>query len=114
MEHIMKPFLISTIALPALSLAAWAQTDTRPLYGYESHMWSGSGWMFLGPLMMILFLAGIVALVVLAVRWMGGPVQGMGAAPLSGKTPLDILRDRFARGEIERDEFEERRRALGE
>jgi len=31
-----------------------------------------------------------------------------------GRTPLDILRERFARGEIDKDEFEERRRVLGE
>jgi putative membrane protein len=31
-----------------------------------------------------------------------------------GKGPLDILRERFARGEIDTTEFEERRRALGE
>ena len=75
-------------------------------------MWGGGGWFFLGPLMMILFLAGIVALVVLAVRWAGG--EGMGRSQASGRAPLDILRERFARGEIDRDEFEERRRALGE
>mgnify|MGYP003674007161 CR=1 FL=1 len=108
----MKTFLLSTIALPALSVAAWAQQDARPLYGYESHMWNGGGWFFLGPLMMILFLAGLVALVILAVRWAGG--DGMGRPQAPGRTPLDILRERFARGEIEREEFEERRRALGE
>jgi putative membrane protein len=27
-------------------------------------------------------------------------------------TPLDILRERFARGEIDKDEFEERRKVL--
>jgi putative membrane protein len=70
--------------------------------------------MFFGPLMMILFIAAIVVVVVLLVRWLGG--AGHGAAPHSppGRTPLDILKERFARGEIDKDEFEERRRTLGD
>ncbi len=108
-------FFASTAALlgPAgLSSAAWAQERTGFYDG--SHMWGGGWWMFFGPLMMILFIAAIVVVVVLAVRWLGGPSHG-GAiyAPL-GKTPLDILKERFAHGEIDKDEFEERRRTLGE
>lgn len=73
-------------------------------------MWPGM--MFLGPLMMILFVAAVVVLVVLAVRWMGG---SGGAAPgASQSRALDILKERFARGEIDEKEFETRRRALGE
>ncbi len=68
--------------------------------------------MILGPLMMIAFIAVVIVVVVLAVRWLGG--AGHGAAAPPGKTPLDILKERFALGEIDKDEFEERKRVLSE
>ncbi len=80
-------------------------------------MWEW-GWygMFLGPLVMILFVAAIVVVVVLIIRWLGGAGHGSATSPgpAPGKTPLDILKERFARGEIDKEEFEERRRVLGE
>ncbi|MCE3248197.1 MAG: hypothetical protein K0R41_2022 [Geminicoccaceae bacterium] len=73
-------------------------------------MWPGHGYgMFLGPIMMILLVAAVVVLAVVALRWLGRALQGS-ARP----TPLDVLRERFARGEIDKDEFEVRRRALSE
>ncbi len=104
----------------ASSSLAVAQQAQSPYYG--SHMWDGGwhGWFF-GPIMMIVFIALAVVVVVLLVRWLGGPGHGYGhgqggahhAAP-TGKTPLDILKERYARGEIDKEEFEERRRVLGD
>jgi putative membrane protein len=111
----MTGFFGSTAALLGilgLSSVAWAQQQTGPYDG--PHMWDGGGWMIFGPLMMIVFIAVIVVVVVLVVRWLGG--RGQGATPHSppAGTPLDILKARFARGEIDKEEFEERRRVLGE
>jgi putative membrane protein len=87
---------------------AWAQ---QPGFDYHGpHMlWEG-GWMLLGPLMMITFIALIVAVVVLMLRWFSN--RGAGApTPPQGKA-LEILKERFARGEIDKEEYEERRRIL--
>ena len=94
------------------SLAARAQTLQDHPYG-----WHGGGdWshMMFGPLMMLVFVAIVIVVVVLAIRWLGGVGHGATADPhpRSGKTPIVILEERFASGEIDKDEFEERRRIL--
>ena len=70
-----------------------------------SDWWNGYGpmpWMFFGPLMMLLFLAACVAVGYLVMR-SGGP---------RGGHAIEILEERYARGEIDQAEFEERRRLL--
>jgi len=68
--------------------------------------------MIFGPIIMILALATVVIVVVLIVRWLGGgpypPPQR------TQRTALDILEERFAKGEIEKDEFEEKKRLLSD
>ena len=98
-------FGLSMVGLGALA-------DAPGTGGYAHHGMWGGGWggMFFGFFMMLLVIAAIAAAVVLVARFLGGAGPG-GAAP-SGKTPLDILEERFARGEIDTQEFEERRRAL--
>ncbi len=56
-------------------------------------------------------LAGFVALVVWAVR-SGRPSPGA-VAVMPRTSALDILEQRYARGEIDHDDFEQRRAALG-
>ena len=81
--------------------------------GYGGHMhWMGEGWshFVFGPVMMILVLAAIVVLIVVVLRAVGPQKDGGSQAP--GPEPLDILKERFARGEIDAEEFEARRKVI--
>jgi len=117
------------VAFPALALGisglmAAADAHARDYGGYYGghmwdgdHMWGGAmhGW-FLGPLMMIVWLAVTVGAVVLVLRLTGMTGHGKSSekqgSEKSGPDAMDILRERFARGEIDKEEFEERRTLL--
>ncbi len=110
----------ASVTLTLMTSLSWAEGPFEAeRYVYGPHMgWSDDGWslMFFGPMFMVLLLVLLIVAAVLAVRWAGGPWLGPEAqhrlAP--PPTPHDILRARFARGEIEKDEFEARSRVLGE
>ena len=104
--------LPAVVAICAIALPALAQAPAdRPGYWHPDWGW---GHMIFGSLMMILFWGGIILLIILAVRWIGGGPSGEHASPAARKTPVDILQERFARGEIDKDEFEERKRLLSD
>ena len=93
-RYAMCAWLAASVSSPAL-----AQQPQGSWYG--PHMMWGGGWygMFLGPIMMIVFIAVVVIVVVLLVRWLGGAGHhAMPPAP-PNKTALDILKERFARGD---------------
>lgn len=71
-------------------------------------MWGAGGLvMMLG---MLLFWAAVIVALIVGVRWLAREVHGpQGAAADSA---LQILRERYARGEINREEFEQRKRDL--
>jgi len=111
MKRQLKTVLIATFATLA-SLPALAQADAGRV-GYWHDGW-GWGHMMFGGLMMIAFWGTIIVLIILAVRWLGGGSTQGRADSTSGKAALDILEERFARGEIDKAEFEERKRSLSE
>ncbi len=84
-------------------------------YHYGPGMMYGGGWGggVFGWLMMFLVVVLVVALVIGALRWMfGNAHRPESISPAPRKTALDILEERFARGEIDREEFEEKRSLL--
>lgn len=82
-------------------------------YGMTPH--AGMGFGFGGWILMILFWAMlIVAIVFLIKAFAGARPHGEGGRsdPPRGDRALELLRERYARGEIDHEEFEERRRRL--
>jgi putative membrane protein len=73
------------------------------------HMGDGWGWwMVFGWIWMVAFWGLIVWAVVTVISRLGGqPRRSEGT-----RTSLEILEERYARGEISHEEFEERRRRL--
>ena len=73
--------------------------------------WGNSGWNWVAMfLMMAVFWGGIIVLVVYAFRGWGGERTDRRRDGRSDAR--DILEERFAKGEISQDEFEERRQVL--
>jgi putative membrane protein len=105
--------LIAAFAAVSLSVLGAVPAVAQQPTPYYPPMWGGGWWMFFGPVTMILVVAAAVAVVVLLVRWLGGPVVGGIDRQPPTKSALDILKERYARGEIDKQEYEERRRVLG-
>ncbi|MBI2778156.1 MAG: SHOCT domain-containing protein [Chloroflexi bacterium] len=77
------------------------------MMGYEGAGWGGGFWMF-GEVLLIIGLVVLVVWAVSAASRAGRPGQDS-----SRPTPNEILRERFARGEISEQEFEQARKVLG-
>ena len=65
-----------------------------------------------GMIGVVLFWVLVILGIVVLVRRVGGSSASSGPPP--SKTALDILKERYARGEIDKQEFEERKRDLGQ
>ena len=109
---------VLAIAAAFAPYPAWAAETSAEPYPWMHQMMWGGGWygVVFGPLFMILVLAVVIAVAVLIVRSLGGPWEGTVPPhyPRRGRMPLDILKEPFARGDIDKNEFEDRRRVLGE
>ncbi|MHB8660547.1 MAG: SHOCT domain-containing protein [Minisyncoccota bacterium] len=77
-------------------------------YGYPMMGYGGFG--IVGAIFSILWIILLIAIIVAAIRWLRS-----GKAPWhyhSGDSALDILKERYAKGEINKQEFEEKKKDI--
>lgn len=73
----------------------------------------GTGWMGFGGIPMFLVLILLIVAVVAVVAFVRSQAGDSGRrSDVSRGTPLEILQERYARGDIGRDEYEQKRRDL--
>lgn len=121
MRNAMTSLVAGTMITLATAGVVLAQQggDNRYRYG-PGMMWHdgymGGYGMFFGPLFMILVLAAIIIGIVWLLRAMGalGTPAGASAPADTSNKALDILKERFAKGEIDAKEFDERKRLLSD
>ena len=68
------------------------------------------GWGFGGGIMMVIVWAAIILFIVWVVREMGD--KNNSNKTHSSKDAIDILKERYAKGEIDKKEFEEKKKEL--
>jgi putative membrane protein len=69
------------------------------------------GWgMGFGGLLMLLFWILVILGIIAVVKWLVSTSSNRDRG--SGKTALEILKERYVRGEIDREEFEQKKRDL--
>ncbi len=112
----MRKTTLPIAAIGAVIAATAALADPGGEYdGFRGHhMWDG-GWggAYMGFGAMLLFWGLVIAVVVLGARWLAGDsTRRDGPGRGERDRALDILRERFARGEIDAAEFAARKRAL--
>ncbi len=79
------------------------------MWGWGNWSGMGWGWMLIGGLLTVLFWVAVIWLIVWGIRRFsgGGPMSGP-----SGKSALDIAKERYARGEITKEQFEQIKKDL--
>lgn len=101
--------LLAAMLVPVANAPALAQS-TGPNWSMPMHEWYWwwGAWHMIIPL---IFLGALIAGVVVLVRWLW-PDEIRSQQRIGGNRALDVLDERYANGEIEREEYLRRREDL--
>ncbi len=105
---------MNRIVVRSLAAAALAAAGTTLAYaqGYGPGMMGGygGGWGF-GAIGMVLWWILIILGIVLLARWLLSGSPGRGGHAPTGHA-LEVLKERYARGEVDKQEYEQKKRDL--
>jgi putative membrane protein len=71
----------------------------------------GMGWIWM--IIMAAFWIAVILGIVFLIRWLVISTRTGSHGPGPGDSPLEILKRRYARGEVNKEEFEEKKKDLG-
>ncbi len=100
--------------IPGLLLGTWGcfvAADAQAMDMWDMPMMRG-GWGILMMLMMLLFWVAILVVIIVGIRWLVTSGRQHAPAEYSTESALDILKRRYARGEISKEEFEDMRQHM--
>jgi len=102
-----------TLLLEGIITAQYGPGWGGGMMGGGCGMGYGMGWF--GPIIMIIFWAALILGIVALIRWLFVSTRHPGHGPAQREdAALELLRKRYARGEIDREEFEQKRKDLAE
>ena len=100
------------LSIPLAKTQAYAQTGQYGGWGMGSGMMGGYGAGWFGGIVMIVFWILILVGLIFLIKWL---IQSIGrdkATGSSGNRSLEILKERYAKGEIDKQEFESKKKDL--
>ena len=106
----MKNIISKGVSILFLSAPLAAIADQGTWYSSD-HMWGSGGWMWGGMYMWVIIFA-LVVLGVYAVSKSSKTSDTDGNDQSIESTPIDILNTRYAKGEIDKEEYESHKKAL--
>lgn len=82
-------------------------------WGYGPGMMGGGyGWSWLGGIFMVIFWVAVIIGIIFLIRWLVQSTSGGSQGARSEESALEILKKRYAKGEIDKKEFEEKKKEL--
>ncbi len=115
-QNVKTALIVGGVIIALIVVLPWVfgLTSGGQGYGYGmmgSGMMGGFGWMWLMPIFWIILLGLIIWAVVALARGVSQPSSSDSASSRSDSA-LEVLKKRYARGEIDKEEYEEKKKDL--